>query len=305
MGRLVIIGVMSVTLCAERGRPSTLKVPESLGALELSDLVWVPALSRYVLVTDESPFLVTMSADGVLDGAPLPIPGVEELNDAEALAAGPDGSVFLATSHSPNKKGVLKEARRQVLWLSFTHGAPAVKGRLDLTLVRDAAGRSIQELVCGAAIEPLDVEALAFHDGALLVGLKSPLAAGGRAALVRLANIGHAFERGEVAPQDVSVFARPLLKVAVKNGQRVSQGISALLELGGGRWLIGANAPKWGPGDEGGALWLFDGKAETLLAHFDALKPEGVTLSSDGQSVIVVFDEGEAPPKWAKFPLPR
>jgi hypothetical protein len=159
--------------------------------------------------------------------------------------------------------------------------------------------------VCGAAIEPLDVEALAFHEGALLVGLKSPLAAGGRAALVQLANIAHAFENGSLAPHDVSVFARPLLKVTVKNGQRVSQGISALLELRDGRWLIGANAPKWGPGDEGGALWLFDGKTETLVTHFDELKPEGVTLSKDGDAVMVVFDEGAAAPKWARFPLPR
>jgi hypothetical protein len=106
MGRFVVIGALSVVLCAERGRPSALKVPSTLGALELSDIVWVPALTRYVLVTDESPFLVTMSADGVLDGAPLRIPGVESLDDAEALASGPDGSVFLATSHSPNKKGV-------------------------------------------------------------------------------------------------------------------------------------------------------------------------------------------------------
>lgn len=305
MGRFIVIGALSVVLCSDVPRPRALSVPAALGALELSDLLWLPALSRYVLVTDEAPFLVTMTAEGELDDAPLRLAGVDDLNDAEALARGPDGTFFLSTSHAPNKKGALKPARRQLLWLGVEGGAVVVKGRLDLTLVRDAQGRSLPALVSGDARESLDVEALAFHDGALLVGLKAPLTPGGRAALLRLSNITHAFEAGEVSPQEVSMFAQPLLQVRVASGERVPQGISALLELPDGRWLLGANAPKSGTSDEGGALWLFDEKTSTLLTHFERLKPEGVALSNDGTAVLVVFDEGGNTPKWLRVPLPR
>jgi hypothetical protein len=41
-----------------------------------------------------------------------------------------------------------------------------------------------------------------------------------------------------------------------------------------------------------------------LLARFHKLKPEGVTLSSTGRSLVVVFDCDDQAPKWTELPLP-
>lgn len=252
---------------------------ETHGALELSDIVWLQSLDRFVMVTDEAPYLVTMNAKGVVDEARLKLDGI---NDAEALTLGPNGTLFLSTSHSPNKKGKLKAERRQLLWLSVVAGEVKVKGRLDLTTVRNE----------------LDVEALAFVDDALLVGLKSPLTKDGRATILKISDIERVFQRGKIVTEDVSVFSE--LALRVKN---VPQGVSALARLADGRWVIGANAPKNGVPDGGGALWLLDRGAPRLLRHFDRLKPEGITVAPDG-SLVVVFDEGAATPKWLRMPAP-
>lgn len=94
----------------------------------------------------------------------------------------------------------------------------------------------------------------------------------GRATVLKLADIERMFQRGVVVAADVSVFGTYTLRVK--------------------------GAPQGG-----GALWLLDGEKTTRLRHFDGLKPEGVTLAPDG-SLVVVFDEGAAPPKWLRMPAP-
>jgi hypothetical protein len=41
-----------------------------------------------------------------------------------------------------------------------------------------------------------------------------------------------------------------------------------------------------------------------LLGRFPKLKPEGVTLSPSGRSLVVVFDCDTQAPKWTEIPLP-
>jgi len=36
----------------------------------------------------------------------------------------------------------------------------------------------------------------------------------------------------------------------------------------------------------------------------DGLKPEGLSLSPDGQRVVVVFDHGAETPRWLSLPRP-
>src|SRR5579859_5915668 len=111
------------------GDARPIRVPEALRARtcnpEPSAIVWCAPLDRYLVVSDDTgrrelgtyhaPFVLAMSEAGVLDDEPVPIVGIDRLNDPEAASPGPDGTLFLATSHSRNRRGKTKRERRQLL----------------------------------------------------------------------------------------------------------------------------------------------------------------------------------------------
>ena len=102
-------------------------------------------------------------------------------------------------------RGKTHRARRQLLQLELRGHSLAVVGRLDLTAIR--GGRSLLEL---AGLEPdgrLDIEAIAHRDGALLLGLKSPLTASSAAVVLRLADPVEALRAGRVPEGVLSRWA--------------------------------------------------------------------------------------------------
>jgi hypothetical protein len=298
----------------------TITVPAELAAVtsnpELSGIVWSPSLRRYLLVTDDSgrrdqgtnhePLLLGLTQEGTLDKTPIFIRGVKAINDPESICAGPDDSYFLATSHSPNREGKTTKERRQLLQLKEDKGALRVLASLDLTHVKGS-----ETLLSLAGLPPdgrLDIEAITYHAGALFVGFKSPLTARGEAAILRLRDPLGAMRAGRLDASGVDRFVAVRLCVEDKNAQ-ICQGISDMTFLSDGSLILSANAPKGGPKDHGGALWHLPApvgkKLPVLLARFPRLKPEGVTLSPSGRSLMVVFDCDDQPPKWTEVPLPE
>lgn len=290
--------------------PAPITVPAALLTFtsmpEPSGVVFSRTLGRYLIVSDDTgdklrgtnhaPWLLAMSREGVLDSKPIPILGLSELNDAEALCSGPAGSFFLSTSHSANKKGHDKSARRQLLQLQLSGSALKVLGKLDLATA----------IAASAAVPPggIDIEGLAFRDGSLYVGLKAPQSAGGNALILRIADVLPALQAGALAPTKVQRFAEVPLRVTAAGGPAV-QGISDLSFLPDGSLVLLANSPKKMPPDGGGALWwLRPGSAPRLLRRFPGLKPEGVTLTDDGQALLIVFDHDRQQPLWLRQALP-
>lgn len=302
-------------LLAAAFEPLDVTVPAALRARtsnpELSGLAWAPALGKWLVVSDDTglrdagtwhaPWLLALSAEGALDTEPVPIEGLDRLNDAESMTPLPDGTFLLLTSHSPNKKGKVKPARCLLVHLGFEGKALKLLRRIDLA----AAAPRLAELA-GSPGSPVDLEAVAVHDGALFIGLKSPLDAQGRASIVRAAGLGPALASGEFAADAFERWAAVDLAVPGKKGQRVHQGIADLAFLPGGALVLAANSPKGAPADGGGALWKLESAkaAPVLLRQFDGLKPEGVAVSPDGKSLTVVFDTGQATAKWAHGALP-
>ncbi len=300
--------LLALTLLA--ATPVELSVPGALTAKscppELSGLTWVPSLSRYLTVSDDTglldtpswhaPWLYTFDAEGHFDPAPRVLEGLESLDDGESITPGPPGTFFLTTSHSRSRNGKSKPARRQLLWLALDGERLSVKGRFDLSTL------PLDTLVTGHDDE-LDVEALAFREGALFVGLKAPLDDTGRAAIVRIPDIAAVFKGAPAAPV---VWSRPKLEVPGPDQVSVPEGVTDLLFLPDGRLVLAANAPKSGKPDGGGAVWRLDapdGKP-VLLHRFLGLKPEGLSLSPDGKQLVVVFDRGQDPAQWVHLPLP-
>jgi hypothetical protein len=181
-----------------------------------------------------------------------------------------------------------------------------VLGRIDLTAVE--GGRSLLQIARLSPDGILDIEAIAYRDGALFIGLKSPLTAEGRAVVMRLADPVKATRDGRVEEKALSTWAELPLCLRVK-GKRVCQGLSDMLFLDDGSLVVSANAPKGGKKDHGGAIWLAPppiGKAPPrLLRTFPGLKPEGVAFSPQRHTLLVVFDRGqEKKPLWTEIPVP-
>lgn len=283
---------------------------------ELSGIVWSPTRNHYLVVSDDSglreegtnhkPMLLSLGKDGTFAKTAVPIRGVKKLNDPESIAAGPSGTYFLVTSHSPNREGKTSSSRRQLLQLVEDDGALRAFARLDLTKVKGTT--SLLELAGLPSDGRLDIEAVTYHDGALFIGLKSPLTARGEAVVLRIAKPADALRKGELQAERVQRWLALPLCVTVA-GNKVCQGISDMTFLPDGSLVLSANAPKGGPKDHGGALWHLAapvGKsAPVLLARFPELKPEGVTLSADGQALAVVFDCDDKTPRWTQLPLPK
>lgn len=304
------------------------EVPAALAAVtsppELSGLAWAPTLGRFLVVSDDTglreegddhaPFVLALDAEGGLDPTPVPIRGIAKLNDPEALCEGPAGTFFLATSHSPNKKGKTRPARRQLLHLKMKadERALTVLGAADLLSIE---GGSLLSAAGLPADGRLDLEALGFHQGALFLGLKSPLTAQGEAVVLRLDDPVGALKEGRIRAAALHRFAAlPLCVPALPalpgaaGAKPVCQGLSDMVFLPDGSLVASSNAPKGGPKDGGGSVWLVPAPigqtAPRLLKRFEGLKPEGVTIAPGGGRIVVVFDCDQAQPLWAEVPLP-
>jgi len=287
-----------------------IKVPRAVSdrtGLELSGAAWSPALKRYILVSDDineegakhTPQLFALSEAGELDSTPIKIEGISELNDPESISPGPDGTLFVCTSHSPNKKGHLPESRRRLLQLSLGADRKAkIIGQVDLTDARDSDGKSVWPE--GA----LDIEGIAYRDGALYIGLKAPLAVDGSASIMRLSDVVSVLKSGIVPLGALTLWSRGRFCVP-HDGKTVCEGIADLAFLPDGSLLAAGNAPKGMPTDGGGSLWKLTApnRAPVLLKRFEGLKPEGVALAPDHTSAIVVFDTDGRQPQWLRWAL--
>lgn len=281
----------------------TIEVPVALQKVtstpELSGLVWSSVLDRYLVVSDDTgipdedphtPMVFALSRDGKLDPSPFPIEGIDALNDVEAICPGPDDTFFVATSHSPNRRGKTPPDRRLLLWLKLRNRTLVTIGRTDIR-------KAIEKRVDGR----IDIEGLAWREGALYVGLKSPLGETRKAQVLRLDNALDAL-RG-VKPR-VSNWAEFDLC-----NQDACDGISDMLFLDDGSLLLAANAPKGAPTDGGGGIFLAKspiGLTAAIKIHrFAGLRPEGLARAPGSGGLVVVFDTNRATPRWVELPWPH
>jgi hypothetical protein len=296
--------------------PPLIGVPAPLArrsaTLEPSGVVWAPKLDRYLVVSDDTgpakhhhePWVLAMSRDGVFDAEPVPLLGLDVLNDAESICAGPEGLFFVVTSHSLNKRGLDKKTRDMLLLLDLEGRALRVLGHVDLKTARaDNGGGSLLSLAGLPADGRLDIEAITYRDGALLIGLKSPLSAHDGAVVLAFANPVAALRAGRLPPGAVTRRWELALHGAPGG---VPEGIADLTTLPDGRMAVLANSPKGREKDHGGSLYWFhpDTGAVTFVRQWVGFHPEGVTVAADGKALVIVFDANAEPPRWTRWPLP-
>ncbi len=203
-------------------------------ALELSGLAWAPSLDRYLGVVDEGvdignrlSFVFALDRFGVVDAEPVPVVGEVELDDVEALTPGPERTYFLLTSHAPNRHGKVGKERRRLLQLRLEERQLRITGELDLFDGKGEVPRQIEKLGLPRAT-PVDLEGLAFFDGALYIGLKEPLLPRGSAIVLRLDRPSEAFAAGKLPKKALSFWGDVGLTATSPAGVKVPQGIADL-----------------------------------------------------------------------------
>jgi hypothetical protein len=321
-GLCAITGARAGVAAAPSNEPGQVEIPAVLRArvpmLEMSGLAWSASLDRYLVVIDDSvdeqegnrhgPFVLALSRDGKVDKEPVPVVGVDAIDDAESITAGPNDTYFLLTSHSPNRRGRIHRSRCQLLALKLENRKLLVTAAINLL---DGRHDLVDELVALGLPESttVDLEGIGYHDGTLYIGCKAPLMPDGSALILRLDRFADAFARGRLPKRSLSAWGEVKLAVPSPTGGLVSEGIADLFFAPDGALYLCANSPKGAAQkDGGGTLWRVadqqGGRMKAEIVHrFSQLKPEGVTAAPDGRTLTLVFDRDRLDPLWMRLPL--
>ncbi len=300
----------------EAPMPALIDVPRQISAIsrfEASGLVWIPSLMRYVVVSDETglddhhpPWLFTMSKRGVVDPEPMVISDVSELDDLESIAAGDAGALWIAASQSLSAKGNRPRARQVLARLVPEAAGYKVDKKIHLFELLAAAPALLQALAI-TDVEKLDIEAIAWHGGALYLGLKTPVDTQGRAVIWKV-SAPDKLLAGDLVGAGFTVWGSVNLPVQVGD-RSVAGGIADMVFVSDSMLLVGATAS----GDanakhQDGVVYSVVRATNSLTAipvqAFRDLKPEGVAAAPEAGRFVVVFDRGREAPMWTPLELP-
>jgi len=298
-------------------RPVEVVVPNVLLAasrFEPSGLLWSAARSRYLIVSDDTghedlnehaPWLFAMDATGTADAAPIRVAGVEKWSDLEAIAAAPDGGVYVLASQSFSKKGKRSKPRQVFARIAVGTTTANVSASVSLAQQLDDSDGATLAALGLADTSALDIEGMtATRDGGLLLGLKAPVGRDG-APIWHLANPDALLAGGSVTDAGLTLWAHVQLQVRVA-GEEVPGGIAELLELPDGKLLVATTATGDEPSTQDGGLFVVDSRDATpsRVREFPGLKPEGLARNAAGDAIVIVFDTGASTPRWMELRWP-
>jgi multidrug resistance efflux pump len=296
-------------LSAHAAEPGPSGAPWRLPGIEASGLVFVPALSGFLVVSDDTPhkapWLFYVDAAG-RPGDTLRVEGLGEVNDLESIALDAEGRLFLATSQSRNKHGKFPASRRLLMRASREGKGYRLDASIDLhaaleafarLVANDAKGDWAEWLRAAVAGRNLDMEGIALEGKGLLLGFKAPLWQG-RAVILRVHD-RDALMAGKPIPADgLSLWSAPGLPLP---GSGAACGISDLLYRDGRLHVLGTAVSEDasdGVLGGGGAWWVLDTPTSSprLIRSFAGLKPEGIAFDPAANLYRIAFDEGSKRP---------
>ncbi len=318
--------------------PAPMTVPDALRGrtrFEPSGIVWIPEREKFLVVSDDTglpdrddhaPWLFWMDRKGVVDPAPAVVAGVAEFNDLESIVRRPDGVIFALASQSVSRKGRRPAGRTQVVRLRVAGDRIEATGSASLAGAIEARGdRSYLEGLGLGAPDPLfrhdgqafdrllEIEGMTTDGDDLLLGLKQPLDAEGRALVWRLSRPDRLVETGRLDEGSLAVFARVALTVG-DGPAAAPAGVSDLVRLpDGGLGILAVNPACRGgdPATGGGALWVVPPPVTSggvlkarRVRDFPGLKPEGAAVGPGAAGLMVVFDPDQDVPLFMEIPLP-
>jgi len=306
--------------------PPLVHVPASLAVetmIELSGLVWVPELDRYLVVSDDTgplgsdahpPWVLLMDRNGGLGPHPAVVEGIETLNDVESVTRSSDGTIWLLSSQTISKRGNRPESRTALVRVAVKDRRLVATGSASLAKALAQLGEAkLDELGLAERAKDmrkgvlefdrvLDIEGMTAWGDALLLGLKRPLDSAGRALLWRLANPGRFVETGRLDPSDIALIAR------LDMGH---SGCADLVFLPDQRLAVLGVAirPEDGKPGPDSALYVFNPPVSSvmtgkLVRTFPGLHAEGIALAPEPNTLTIVFDRNRESPLWLQMGVP-
>lgn len=283
--------------------------------IEASGLLYLEDLARFLVISDDTPrkapVLYLLDTAFRMD-AQTSIAGLEKMNDMEGIAAGGDGSVYVLSSQSLNKHGKLSEARKLLVRASRRGASLELRGKVSLTdLLEKAAaadpGEAWARYLTGAiASRTLDIEGLAWRNGSLLLGCKSPLL-DGKAVILELSDAeavlgGKGGGNGKSAAGAAGKNGISLWRTLELKDRETGKpcGISDLLMVDGDAYVLSTGSTG-GEEDERkhlGELWRLRSGAvrPERLRGFGGAKPEGIAYRPADRAFFIAFDNGSHRP---------
>ncbi len=287
-----------------------LKVPTTLLArsrFEPSGLVWVPAIDRFVIVSDDTgfkdrddhaPWLFTMTAEGAVDPQPFVVKGIPLLDDLESITLDDKGKLWVVSSNSTSKKGKRHPARRQLVRMSVTSAGATVEAAVDFGALLDAAPAATRTALGLPSIEALDIEAFAWHGGALYFGLKAPVDAEGKAQIWRVAN-PEKLLAGDLAGAQLALWSTMRFSIEA-DGRNVPGGFADLIFLDDKTLAVTSTASGLDPLHQTSVLAvakIADGEMHpAIIKSFSGLKAEGIAIKD--HQLKIAFDRGADAAQW-------
>lgn len=283
----------------------------SLPGIEASGLLWLEDVGKLVLVSDDTPKkqpLLFLADTTFAALKPAAIAGLDKMDDMEAVAPGPRGSLYVLSSQSRNKNGKLADPRKLLVKARRQAEAFSLEGKV---LLLDALAKAAEAapqadwaafLSRGIAAGTVDIEGLAARGDTLFLGFKAPLL-DGKAVILRIAG-GDALFTGAVPDKDrISLWKSLDLRGGSGPGKGTACGIADLAFVGDDVYLIstgtaGAGDPNQGEGPHVGELWRLPAGADRAerLRDFAGAKPEGLAWHAPSRTFFVAFDNGSKEP---------
>ncbi len=272
--------------------------PRETQNIEASAALFLPDLDRFVVLSDDipnnKPLMLLMNDTGTITDEIL-INGLNTIDDMESIAQGEDGSIYIASSMSVNAKGNLKDARKLLIKVKRNGKEFSLEGKVDLYLtLMNAAQKSKNAnwskfIIEAADNESLDLEGMAFNDGALYLGFKSPLFLE-QAVILKISDIDDLFTNGTLTSGQISIWK--MLRLA-ENKTSAAERLTGL-HFVNDELFITSSGQSDQPKNKSGSVWR-SGKASSdvdLLAKFSNLKPEGISATAKDNSLLICFDQG-------------
>ena len=277
--------------------------------LEASGLLYLPDLKRFLVISDDTPkkkALVYLMDTAFQIEKTLPVRGLDQMDDMEAVAEGADGSIYLLSSQSHTRKGQLPDSRTLLVKARRTGDHLERQSQVSLLNVLDQASRAHADkdwaafVRAGLAAKTTDIEGMAVQGQDLYLGFKAPLL-DGKAVILRLSGID-SLMAGK-PPAALSLWKSLDLKDA---RTLTPSGIADMLFLDGDAYLLSTGDRE--DARHAGSLFVLrqDAAQAVELKDFAGAKPEGLAYVAAEKQFYIAFDNGsDRPSQVLKLAGPR
>ena len=259
-----------------------------LNEIEASEAIYLSDIDKYLILSDDTyekkPELNLCSSKGKVEK--VLISGLNKINDMESATVTDNGDIFIASSQSFSKKGKLKEDRKLLIKVKRSGKNFSLLKKISLydTLVgysKNNSGECAGFLKNSIENKTLDIEAMFFKDGALYLGVKTPLLED-QSVILKISGIDKVMTEGKAENKSISIWK----KITLKDSSGKKQ-ISGIVLSDNDLFITGTTK-------NSGGLWKLniDSETPTLIKSFSDLRPEGVSLTPKKDELLLVFDQG-------------